>query len=57
MTTYMKTYRPHAYGHTWSPGFEIKAGLLHGHAVSVGMGLGAYFSYVKNLRTDAQNFF
>ena len=39
--------RPHAYGHTWSPGFEIKAGLLHGHAVSVGMGLGAYFSYIN----------
>ena len=37
--------RPHAYGHTWSPGFEIKAGLLHGHAVSTCMGLGAYLSY------------
>ena len=36
--------RPHAYGHTWSPGFEIEAGLLHGHAVSIGMGLGAYLS-------------
>ncbi|MEE8601392.1 sedoheptulose 7-phosphate cyclase [Euzebya tangerina] len=33
--------RPHAYGHTWSPGFEIDAGLLHGHAVSIGMALGA----------------
>ena len=33
--------RPHAYGHTWSPGFEIDAGLLHGHAVSIGMGFGA----------------
>ena len=32
--------RPHAYGHTWSPGFEIEAGLLHGHAVSVDMGFG-----------------
>ncbi len=30
--------RPHAYGHTWSPGFEIEAGLLHGHAVAIGMG-------------------
>ncbi|NEP20173.1 MAG: sedoheptulose 7-phosphate cyclase, partial [Leptolyngbya sp. SIO4C1] len=37
--------RPHAYGHTWSPGFEIEAGLLHGHAVAVGMGFGAYLSY------------
>ena len=36
--------RPHAYGHTWSPGFEIEAGLLHGHAVSVDMGFGAYLS-------------
>ena len=34
--------RPHAFGHTWSPGFEIPAGLLHGHAVSVGMGFGSY---------------
>lgn len=37
--------RPHAYGHTWSPGFEIAAGLLHGHAVSIGMGFGAFMSY------------
>ncbi|MEM6432693.1 MAG: sedoheptulose 7-phosphate cyclase [Cyanobacteria bacterium P01_D01_bin.115] len=37
--------RPHAYGHTWSPGFEIASGLLHGHAVSIGMGFGAYVSY------------
>lgn len=37
--------RPHAYGHTWSPGFEIKAGLLHGHAVAIGMGWGAFLSY------------
>ncbi len=36
--------RPHAYGHTWSPGFEIPAGLLHGHAVSIGMGFGAFLS-------------
>lgn len=36
--------RPHAYGHTWSPGFEITVGLLHGHAVAIGMGLGAYLS-------------
>ena len=37
--------RPHAYGHTWSPGFELQAGLLHGHAVSIGMGLGAFISH------------
>jgi 3-dehydroquinate synthase len=36
--------RPHAYGHTWSPGFEIEAGLLHGHAVAIDMGYGAYVS-------------
>lgn len=36
--------RPHAYGHTWSPGFEIEAGLLHGHAVAICMGLGAHLS-------------
>ncbi|AFZ43776.1 3-dehydroquinate synthase [Halothece sp. PCC 7418] len=40
--------RPHAYGHTWSPGFEIEAGLLHGHAVAVGMGFSAYLSYRNN---------
>ncbi len=33
--------RPHAFGHTWSPGYELPAGLLHGHAVSSGMALGA----------------
>ena len=36
--------RPHAYGHTWSPGFEIEAGLLHGHAVTICMGFGAFLS-------------
>lgn len=40
--------RPHAYGHTWSPGFEIEAGLLHGHAVAIGMGFGAYLSYRRD---------
>ena len=39
--------RPHAYGHTWSPGFELQAGLLHGHAVSIGMGLGAFLSWQR----------
>jgi 3-dehydroquinate synthetase len=33
--------RPHAYGHTWSPYFERRAGLLHGHAVAVDMALSA----------------
>ncbi|MEO0533103.1 MAG: sedoheptulose 7-phosphate cyclase [Cyanobacteria bacterium P01_A01_bin.123] len=44
--------RPHAYGHTWSPGFEIEAGLLHGHAVAIGMGFGAYMSYRNNWISD-----
>ena len=44
--------RPHAYGHTWSPGFEIEAGLLHGHAVSIGMGFGAYLSYRMSWITE-----
>ena len=46
--------RPHAYGHTWSPGFEIEAGLLHGHAVSIGMGFGAYLSYKMDWINEAQ---
>ncbi len=46
--------RPHAYGHTWSPGFEIEAGLLHGHAVSIGMGFGAYLSYRMNWINEEQ---
>lgn len=46
--------RPHAYGHTWSPGFEIEAGLLHGHAVSIGMGFGAYLSYRLNWINEKQ---
>merc|ERR1719215_1572835 len=25
--------RPHAYGHTWCPGYELPAGMLHGQAV------------------------
>ena len=46
--------RPHAYGHTWSPGFEIEAGLLHGHAVSIGMGFGAYLGYKMNWIDESQ---
>ncbi|MBO1349863.1 MAG: sedoheptulose 7-phosphate cyclase [Hormoscilla sp. GUM202] len=42
-TNMFETYqdRPHAYGHTWSPRFEPAAGLMHGHAVSIGMAFGA----------------
>ena len=39
--------RPHAFGHTWSPGFEIASGMLHGHAVSVGMGFNGFLSYQR----------
>lgn len=46
--------RPHAYGHTWSPGFEIEAGLLHGHAVAIGMGFGAYLSYRMDWISEEQ---
>lgn len=46
--------RPHAYGHTWSPGFEIEAGLLHGHAVAIGMGFGAFLSYQRNWLTEVE---
>jgi len=40
--------RPHAFGHTWSPGYELPAGMLHGHAVATCMGYGAYLSYKRN---------
>ena len=46
--------RPHAFGHTWSPGFEIPAGLLHGHAVSVGMGFGSYQALRQGWISDDQ---
>nr|WP_298414550.1 sedoheptulose 7-phosphate cyclase [uncultured Halomonas sp.] len=46
--------RPHAYGHTWSPGFEIEAGLLHGHAVAIGMGYGAFLSARAGWITDEE---
>uniref|UniRef100_A0A7S3XWX0 3-dehydroquinate synthase domain-containing protein n=1 Tax=Heterosigma akashiwo TaxID=2829 RepID=A0A7S3XWX0_HETAK len=36
--------RPHAYGHTWSPGYELPAGMLHGHAIATCMGFGAFLS-------------
>jgi hypothetical protein len=36
--------RPHAYGHTWCPGYELPAGMLHGHAVGTCMGYGAFLA-------------
>jgi 3-dehydroquinate synthase len=39
--------RPHAYGHTWSPAYELPAGMLHGHSVGTCMGFGAYLSFVE----------
>jgi len=44
--------RPHAYGHTWSPGYELPAGMLHGHAVATGMGFGAYLSFCEGWITQ-----
>ena len=46
--------RPHAYGHTWSPGFEIPSGMLHGHAVACGMGFGAHVSETLGWITPAE---
>jgi 3-dehydroquinate synthase len=46
--------RPHAYGHTWSPGFEIQAGLLHGHAVSICMGLGNHLAWKEGWISKAE---
>ena len=37
--------RPHAFGHTWSPGYELPAGMLHGHAAATGMGFGAFLAW------------
>ena len=48
--------RPHAFGHTWSPGYELSAGMLHGHAVATGMGFGAYLSYVEGWITKGKYF-
>ena len=39
--------RDHAYGHGLSANFELKAGLLHGHAISVEMCLNAFMSFKK----------
>merc|ERR1712161_14283 len=40
--------RPHAFGHTWSPGYELPGGILHGHAVATCMGYGTYLSYTRS---------
>ncbi|WP_194852402.1 sedoheptulose 7-phosphate cyclase [Nonlabens antarcticus] len=45
--------RPHAYGHTWSPGYEIPSGMLHGHAVATGMGFGAQLSFLQGWITES----
>merc|ERR1712176_891757 len=41
--------RPHAYGHTWSPGYELPSGMLHGHAVGTCMGFGAYLAFKEGM--------
>lgn len=46
--------RPHAYGHTWCPGYELPSGMLHGHAVGTDMGFGTYLSYVEGWVSEAE---
>ena len=46
--------RPHAYGHNWSPGYELPAGMLHGHAVATCMGYGAYLAKVEKFITEEE---
>jgi 3-dehydroquinate synthase len=46
--------RPHAFGHTWSPGYELPAGMLHGHSVTTCMGFGSFLSYKRNWLTLEQ---
>merc|ERR1712232_929916 len=46
--------RPHAYGHTWSPGYELPSGMLHGQAVGTCMGFGAYLAEKENFIDDVQ---
>jgi len=43
--------RPHAFGHTWSPGYELPSGMLHGHSVGTCMGYSSYLSYLKGWLT------
>jgi len=46
--------RPHAYGHTWSPGYELPSGMLHGQAVGTCMGFGAYLSWKEGWVTEEE---
>ena len=46
--------RPHAYGHTWSPGYELPSGMLHGHAVGTCMGYGAYLARLEGFITESE---
>merc|ERR1739844_301866 len=46
--------RPHAYGHTWSPGYELPAGMLHGHAVASCMGFGAYLAHKEGFIPEVE---
>merc|ERR1712193_551226 len=46
--------RPHAYGHTWSPGYELPAGMLHGHAVGTCMGYGAFLAMTNGFINKEQ---
>jgi len=39
--------RDHAFGHGLSANFELKAGLLHGHAISVEMNLSSFMAYKR----------
>merc|ERR1719326_1193532 len=46
--------RPHAYGHTWSPGYELPAGMLHGHAVGTCMGYGTFLAWKRDWITKEE---
>jgi len=46
--------RPHAYGHTWSPGYELPSGMLHGQAVGTCMGFGAYLACKEGFITEVE---
>merc|ERR1719384_407 len=46
--------RPHAFGHTWSPGYELPAGMLHGHAVATCMGYGGFLAMRSGFITTQQ---
>lgn len=46
--------RPHAFGHTWSPGYELPGGLLHGHAVGTCMGYGSYLAMLEGYITEEE---